>query len=60
MGENPVSLIVPCHRVLQKSGGLGNEIVHVKCPGINDVACVGDDLDGGVVLGGYKVLAADM
>lgn len=24
VGENPVSLIVPCHRVLQKSGGLGN------------------------------------
>lgn len=24
VGQNPVSLIVPCHRVLQKSGGLGN------------------------------------
>ena len=24
VGENPVSLIVPCHRVLQKSGALGN------------------------------------
>ncbi len=24
VGENPVSLIVPCHRVLQKSGSLGN------------------------------------
>lgn len=24
VGENPVSLIVPCHRVVQKSGGLGN------------------------------------
>lgn len=24
IGDNPVSLIVPCHRVLQKSGGLGN------------------------------------
>jgi len=24
VGENPVSLIVPCHRVVQKSGALGN------------------------------------
>ncbi len=24
VGENPVSLIVPCHRVLQKSGAIGN------------------------------------
>lgn len=24
VGENPVSLIVPCHRVIQKSGALGN------------------------------------
>ena len=24
VGENPVSLIVPCHRVVQASGGLGN------------------------------------
>jgi len=24
VGENPVSLIVPCHRVVQSSGGLGN------------------------------------
>lgn len=24
VGSNPVSLIVPCHRVVQKSGGLGN------------------------------------
>lgn len=24
IGENPVSLVIPCHRVLQKSGGLGN------------------------------------
>lgn len=24
VGENPVSLIVPCHRVLQKSGAVGN------------------------------------
>ncbi|MEM8833085.1 MAG: MGMT family protein, partial [Pseudomonadota bacterium] len=24
VGENPVSLIVPCHRVVQKSGGIGN------------------------------------
>jgi len=24
VGENPVSLIVPCHRVVQGSGGLGN------------------------------------
>jgi len=24
IGDNPVSLIVPCHRVIQKSGGLGN------------------------------------
>ncbi len=24
VGENPVSLIVPCHRVLKKSGGIGN------------------------------------
>lgn len=24
VGENPVSLIVPCHRVLQKSGDIGN------------------------------------
>ncbi len=24
IGDNPVSLIVPCHRVLQKSGELGN------------------------------------
>lgn len=24
IGENPVSLIVPCHRVIQKSGALGN------------------------------------
>lgn len=24
VGENPVSLIVPCHRVLQKSGKIGN------------------------------------
>ena len=24
VGENPVSLVVPCHRVVQSSGGLGN------------------------------------
>lgn len=24
VGDNPVSLIVPCHRVVQASGGLGN------------------------------------
>lgn len=24
VGENPVSLIIPCHRVVQKSGALGN------------------------------------
>lgn len=24
VGENPVSLIIPCHRVLPKSGGVGN------------------------------------
>ena len=24
VGENPVSLVVPCHRVVQASGGLGN------------------------------------
>ncbi|MEM6811297.1 MAG: methylated-DNA--[protein]-cysteine S-methyltransferase [Pseudomonadota bacterium] len=24
VGQNPVSLIIPCHRVVQKSGGLGN------------------------------------
>ena len=24
IGENPISLIIPCHRVIQKSGGLGN------------------------------------
>jgi O-6-methylguanine DNA methyltransferase len=24
VGENPVSLIVPCHRVVQSSGGIGN------------------------------------
>jgi AraC family transcriptional regulator of adaptative response/methylated-DNA-[protein]-cysteine methyltransferase len=24
VGDNPVSLIIPCHRVIQKSGGLGN------------------------------------
>lgn len=24
VGENPVSLIVPCHRVVQSTGGLGN------------------------------------
>ena len=24
VGENPVSLIIPCHRVVQSSGGLGN------------------------------------
>ena len=24
VGDNPVSLIVPCHRVIQKSGALGN------------------------------------
>jgi O-6-methylguanine DNA methyltransferase len=24
VGENPVSLIVPCHRVVQAGGGLGN------------------------------------
>ena len=24
VGENPVSLIVPCHRVVQATGGLGN------------------------------------
>ena len=24
VGENPVSLVVPCHRVIQASGGLGN------------------------------------
>ena len=24
VGENPVSLIVPCHRVVQKSGAIGN------------------------------------
>jgi len=24
VGDNPISLIVPCHRVVQKSGNLGN------------------------------------
>ena len=24
VGENPVSLIIPCHRVVPKSGGIGN------------------------------------
>jgi AraC family transcriptional regulator of adaptative response/methylated-DNA-[protein]-cysteine methyltransferase len=24
VGDNPVSLIIPCHRVIQKSGALGN------------------------------------
>ena len=24
VGSNPVSLIVPCHRVVQKSGAVGN------------------------------------
>jgi len=24
VGENPVSLVVPCHRVVQASGGIGN------------------------------------
>lgn len=24
IGDNPISLIIPCHRVIQKSGGLGN------------------------------------
>lgn len=24
VGENPVSLIVPCHRIVQKSGAIGN------------------------------------
>ncbi|NCO03543.1 MAG: methylated-DNA--[protein]-cysteine S-methyltransferase [Alphaproteobacteria bacterium] len=24
VGENPISLIIPCHRVVQKSGALGN------------------------------------
>ncbi|MGH1377521.1 MAG: methylated-DNA--[protein]-cysteine S-methyltransferase [Alphaproteobacteria bacterium] len=24
VGENPVSIIVPCHRIVQKSGGIGN------------------------------------
>ncbi|MBI1300767.1 MAG: methylated-DNA--[protein]-cysteine S-methyltransferase [Alphaproteobacteria bacterium] len=24
VGENPVSLVIPCHRVVQKSGALGN------------------------------------
>ncbi|HBR69989.1 MAG TPA: cysteine methyltransferase, partial [Rhodospirillaceae bacterium] len=24
VGANPVSLIVPCHRVLPRSGGVGN------------------------------------
>jgi len=24
IGNNPISLLIPCHRVIQKSGGLGN------------------------------------
>lgn len=24
VGDNPISLIIPCHRVVQKSGGMGN------------------------------------
>ena len=24
VGENPVSLLVPCHRIVRKDGGLGN------------------------------------
>ncbi|MFK7839083.1 MAG: methylated-DNA--[protein]-cysteine S-methyltransferase [Bdellovibrionales bacterium] len=49
VGENPVSLIVPCHRVVQKTGGLGNygwgreikrSLLLEECVSINDADSV--------------------